>query len=701
MKLIWILPALVAPLAADAHGYVNLQNVPEDRLPFLSKSESDFLAGEVSGDRAFEHDRWYTHWHRPFASEGLMEAAKYTERQAKSFGLENVILTKTPVDGIEWTPRRGELWITLTSASGKESVEKYCDIGSVQLSLLDRSRTASLEAAVVDVGAGAAESDYQGKDVAGKLVFAWGAPGIVMKEAVWKRGAAGLILRPDPDKGFAHPDQVRWLSIPEKSEDGKPGTFAFNLSHRQGVAFAEKLKTGTAKGRVAIEADVAPGWLVMVEATIPGTQPDLPAVLFTAHLQEERFSANDDGSGCSNVLEVARALSKGIAEGRLPRPRRSLKFWWTTEIQSEDLLFATRPEIIKTIFCNINQDMVGANQAQDTMRVQNITKLPWSRAHVLEDVAEEIVQFIIDGNTSQLAGVQSGTPFYPFPVLAKLGTRHRYNARFVPYHANTDHQCFVAPPIGIPGFTFTNWPDDYIHSTDDDLSNIDPTQLQRNALAAAAIGYAMARFDQKHTDMLVALVAGHAAKRIGAEADVAVRHVRNAPEPERAAALRDARAHHRAAKAREVWTFQSILELTGATDSPSVHNAIQNLSALEPGVELLLLMNTGAPAPADATPELLELEKLKPRLTGTVKDFQTNAGKVKVPAGLHRLLTHEILCLCDASARRSLKLTGLDIYQITAAEARSAGRWYYGSISAAQTLEYLKACAAAGVIALE
>lgn len=676
------------------------QNTSNNWLPFLTKSESEYLTGEISGDRAFEHDRWFTHYHRPFASEGLLAVAKYTEAQAKLFGLENVQLIKTPHEGMEWTPKKGDLWVTYIDKDGKETTEKLCDLGSVQLSLLDRSRGANVETEIVDVGAGAADADYEGKEVSGKIAFAWGAPAAVMKEAVWKRGAAGILVRPDPERGFAHPDQVRWMAIPEKSEDQKPSTFAFNLSHRQGVAFAQKLKTNKVKAKAVVEAEIGAGWIVMVEATIPGTDPALPSVVFTGHLQEERFSANDDGSGCANTLEVARVLAKGIAEGTLARPRRTLKFWWTTEIVSEDRLFADHPEVAAAIFCNINQDMVGANQSQDTLRVQNITKLPWSRAHVLEDVAEEIVNFIVTGNTSQLAGTQAGTPFYPFPVLSKLGSRHRYNARFVPYHANTDHQCFVAPPIGIPGITFTNWPDEYIHSTDDDLWNIDPTQLQRNALAAAAIGYTMARLDDTNTEMLTILVRAHAARRLGAEAEVAASLIREANANDRPAALRDALAHVRSGVARERMAIRSITETVGAAGEKKVEATVKTLLAHELGMQGMMGALAGG-APAAPTPAMEELLNLKPKRKGTVKDYQSNLSKAKVPAGLHRLLTHEILCLCDASARRSLQWTGLDIYQIVAAQARSAGRWYYGAISPEQALEYLKSCAEAGLISLE
>lgn len=44
--------------------------------------------------------------------------------------------------------------------------------------------------------------------------------------------------------------------------------------------------------------------------------------------------------------------------------------------------------------------------------------------------------------------------------------------------------------------------------------------------------------------------------------------------------------------------------------------------------------------------------------------------------------------------------TGLDIYRLVAAEAREAGRWYYGTVTAAAVLEYLTNVEKAGLIRL-
>ena len=63
--------------------------------------------------------------------------------------------------------------------------------------------------------------------------------------------------------------------------------------------------------------------------------------------------------------------------------------------------------------------------------------------------------------------------------MSPLGTRERFDARMIPFHNNTDSQVFNMGIIGVPAVTFTNWPDDFIHSTGDDLWQVDPTQLER------------------------------------------------------------------------------------------------------------------------------------------------------------------------------------------------------------------------------
>src|SRR5258706_16235868 len=108
--------------------------------------------------------------------------------------------------------------------------------------------------------------------------------------------------------------------------------------------------------------------MLLVEAVIRATDRTASQdVVLPGHLQEEQHSANDDASGVASVLEIGRAFVKLIRAGQLPRPRRTIRFWWTTENDSERRYFADHPEKIPTIWVDINQDMVGADQSLDVM----------------------------------------------------------------------------------------------------------------------------------------------------------------------------------------------------------------------------------------------------------------------------------------------------------------------------------------------
>ena len=72
------------------------------------------------------------------------------------------------------------------------------------------------------------------------------------------------------------------------------------------------------------------------------------------------------------------------------------------------------------------------------------------------------------------------------PIFSHLGTREPFRAKAVPYFDSTDHLVFNDSWVGVPGTTLTNWPDENIHSSGDDLWQIDPTQLKRNAFIVAA-----------------------------------------------------------------------------------------------------------------------------------------------------------------------------------------------------------------------
>src|SRR5437879_11319073 len=77
------------------------------------------------------------------------------------------------------------------------------------------------------------------------------------------------------------------------------------------------------------------GMYEVVTATIAGADAKLrdEEIAFSCHLDHQRPGANDNASGCVTILEVARTLQKLIAEGKLARPARTIRFIWPPEIE--------------------------------------------------------------------------------------------------------------------------------------------------------------------------------------------------------------------------------------------------------------------------------------------------------------------------------------------------------------------------------
>src|SRR5262249_20346563 len=148
------------------------------------------------------------------------------------------------------------------------------------------------------------------------------------------------------------PDQVAWGRLPydardvEGVKDGTPSTFAVMISPRRG-RWLQKLAAGALARPLRVKGDIEAEYpagqeQAYVEGWIKGTEVHDQQVVLTAHIQETT-SANDDGSGCANLLEMGRALGRLVREGKLPRPRRDLRFWWVNELASEPQLFREDP----------------------------------------------------------------------------------------------------------------------------------------------------------------------------------------------------------------------------------------------------------------------------------------------------------------------------------------------------------------------
>jgi len=687
--------------------------------PFLSDAEIRLLQNEISGDRAFQHVRWLTHWHRDSGMEGYFKAAEYVMQAAKDAGLQDVQFIEQKLDGRNYTARSAELWMI-------EPVEvKLADIGEHAVYLADGSHDADVTAELVWVG-NASKEALKNIDVAGKIVLSDASPGAAANNAVWEKGAVGIVsyVISEGKTLMDYPDQVAWSKIPVNPPEGKKGTFAFILSPRKGETLRKILATPemqdffatgkrTKGGRVVLRAKVdteigesKEGRTGFVEGWIRGTKYQDQQIVITAHLQEEQGSANDDGSGSGsgNILELGRAFNKLIREGKMKPPLRDIRFWWTDEIYSEYRYFRDFPNEPKKMLANLHQDMTGAKQSMGN-RVQHLIYAPHSRTSYLDAMLESVGTFLIQTNNGFLAaGRQGGLPHpYSRPMYSTLGTRDNYNAMLVPYFDSSDHRCFLDGPIGLPAIALINWPDDFIHSSDDDLDNIDPTQLRRNSFLIAALAYYLMYAEADDVPLLANEIYSQGLKRLANDFQAATRVLwdsTHAPE----ASWKDAHMLIEQGLQRERYALNTTRIFAGG--EARANAVMQTLLAQMNAKEKTLLadlqssyqqLHGSAPRPMKFSADELASSKKIPANAAILEDYFGNRGKVSFSnAGkLHGLMVEEVYNFVDG------KRSYYDIYKAVRAEALAGGRWYYGTVNLNDVVGLLEAAVVAKALVLK
>lgn len=680
--------------------------------PFLSDDEIRMLRNEISGDRAFEHIRVLTQWHRDSGMEGYFKAMDYVVEAAKTNGLQDVSIIKQPFNNNDgslanYTAKTAELWMT-------EPVElKLADIGDHALYLADNSRDADVTAELVWGGDGS-DNALKNLDVKGKIVLVNGSPGAAVNNAVYKRGAVGVVVYTTSESKsmMDFPDQLPWVRIPNPPP-GQKGTFAFSLSPRKGDTLRKVLEdkneqdyfaTGkrTPGGKVVLKAKVdtdigaenARTGTGMVEGWIRGTKYKDQQIVITSHLQEEQGSANDDGSGVGNMLELARVFNKLIKEGRIPPPKRDIRFWWTDEIYSEYQYFRTNPGSEKRMLANLHQDMTGAKQSMGS-RVQHLIFNPHSRTSYLDALFESVGNFVILTNNAYIQAGRGGGYPRPFsqPILSTRGTREAFNARFVPYFGSSDNLVFVEGIIGVPSVALINWDDYYIHSSDDDLDNIDQTQLQRNNFIVGAMAFYLAYAEAEDIPILAAETYGQGGKRIANDLQVAMQ-ILNASDN-----WADAHLLIEQGSIRERLALNSMRVIAGS--DAKANQTIDTFLKLVDGREKRLYEEIGAfyqnkygkTAVRNLSAAETDAAKKIPSNIASMDEYFTK--RTYVQTEMHSLMFIETMSFVDG------KRSYYDIYKAVKAESLAAGKFFYGTVTFEDVVKILDANVKSGAFKLK
>ncbi len=322
-------------------------------------------------------------------------------------------------------------------------------------------------------------------------------------------------------------------------------TFGFNLTSRQGTKLRDILLSGK---KVVLHGQVKgiglePYFMDVVVAHIRGTERPDEELVFSAHLDHPKESANDNASGSGAILDIARTLKELTGDARLPKPKRSFRFLWVPEWNGTMPYIDAHPELVGPalggkFLANINMDMVGENL--DLLHSKmGITRTPDSNPSALNDVVENMAQ-MVDG----------------MDIRTPRGSLSEFNYRITPYTGGSDHMMFIDRKI--PGVMFSH--SDYAHHTSEDTPDkVDPVELERCEVISTGTMLYLASLDEDQAIDLVHLTAANSAKRLADDGRRALQLIAAADAKDIAASWGDAVniVEHRAGW--EIETLESVL----------------------------------------------------------------------------------------------------------------------------------------------
>ncbi|CAN5483982.1 hypothetical protein BH10ACI4_BH10ACI4_09120 [soil metagenome] len=473
---------------------ISIGQEKEDRT-LLSQQQMTAIINEVSGERAMHHVQELVPYQfvRPTSEyQGHFREAEAMARMAKEYGFSNVKIEDYPT-GQTWQPTVGELW-----TSSPKSVKIY-DIHDIPEALASTNASGDISGDLISVGQGAA-ADFEGKDVKGKFVLSLAPNGLA---AIYNRavaagaiGVVGISAIGAGDRAVDYPTEVVWTTVV-----AKPDTAAWAVSPRTARALETQLNRGQKVTiRSLTKSEQVPNKQEIVHAEIPGDGSTTQEVAIGGHLFESyiKQGANDDSSGCALTLEIGRAYIKLIAEGKLPRPKRTINFQWVQEISGTNAWFTAHPDKQKVIIGDLNFDMEAIRLTQ-SRSFWILQRTPDTFPSYLNDIAQSPMEYIADITRERVRFRATGYGASQ-PVDSPNGSTDAFYIKVDKHYGSSDHVTYMQH--GIPAVMFITWPDMWYHSSQDTPDKQDPTQYKR----AAAVGTASLAALSSGTDEMAARI---------------------------------------------------------------------------------------------------------------------------------------------------------------------------------------------------
>ena len=426
------------------------------------------LTETFSGIRAKEIAAGLACYHRTQASPGYDKGIDYVGGLLDEAGVASQV-HEFPADGRSktyewtappaWTIRSGRL----VQLGPKE--RELIRFDEVPQCVLAHSPGGVAEGRLVHVGEGTSPEDYEGIDVAGAFILAYGRGPRVVKAAA-ERGAVGVVNYPETERAAACYDLVQYVGIFPRAEEIPNLVPAFSISRRM----ADRLLRALAKEEVCLRGEVDAEFtdrpLRVLEAWVEGSDSSAGEVLLTAHICHPRQSANDNASGSAVLVELARVLSKLREEIPL---RGMVRFLWVPEFYGTLPWAAARvAELARTHFV-INLDMVGQSPEAigEPLRVFRAA-----------NTAPSYVNAAVEAIAAQVAGRPD--------AVSPQGSKRPLHWILDRPSGGSDHLVFAASPHGLPALMLGH-DDPYWHTDLDTIDKVDPTRLKHVALIAGAL----------------------------------------------------------------------------------------------------------------------------------------------------------------------------------------------------------------------
>ncbi len=481
----------------------------EDRT-LLSWDQLRAIINEVSGERAQQTVLEMVPYPRVRpASEyqGTFRESQVMARLAREYGFSNVEIETFPTSQKLWQASQAELWMVTPTA------RKLCDFRDVAVSIASGSETGDVTADLIDVGSGARPEDYAGKDVKGKVVLGTASSSQLQRLAVFERGAVGVISA-NPIHPEADIDQVGSQSISATAGQGRIAGFGWSVSPRQLRELAGMLAHGDQVTlRSIVKADSYPGRMETVHAVIPGDGSSDQELAMSGHLYEGylKQGANDDASGCAITLEMGRALMRLVAEGKLPKPKRTIHFLWVPEISGTSAWLAKHPEVTRKLVADLNFDMEGLRLSTHGS-FWTMHRTPDSFPTFLNDIGANLMEVVANLNRERVR-YRSGGYGFTLPVLAPTGSQDPFYILVDKHYGASDHVVYLNN--GIPSLMFITWPDPFYHSSMDTPDKLDPTQFKRAGVVGLGALAVLAQADEAMALKVAAETLARGTERLG------------------------------------------------------------------------------------------------------------------------------------------------------------------------------------------